>query len=142
MENSEFKKYQNQKSGYRVPDTYFDEKRKSLLNLAVEKPASGIKLIHWNFAWVASGIAAALLIGFFIWQPADEAKFVAEFDLEYEELADYVYTSYNYELSEQLLLLELTEEDLGMMDTAVFSADELELLIDENFDQTLNYEYL
>ncbi len=142
MEDSEFDKYRNKVSGYEVPEGYFESKRKSLRQIAEEVPKQKSKVIRLPFGWIASGVAAALLIGLFIWGPDTSAPTSVDFDFEQEELADYVYENYNYELNEQLLLLELSEEDLLFNDSTGISDDYLEILIDENFDQTLNYEYL
>lgn len=141
MEQADFDKYRTKKSGYDLPEGYFEAKRKELLNIAVDEPTGKSRVIPL-FGWVASGIAAALLIGLFIWGPSTQVDAEPNFDFEYEELAEYVYSSYNYELNEQLLLLEMDEDDLGITDSSDFLWDDLEMLIDESFDQTLNYEYL
>ncbi len=141
MEQADFDKYRTKKSGYDLPEGYFETKREELLNIAKDESASKSRVIPL-FGWVASGIAAALLVGLFIWGPSMQVDAEPNFDFEYEELAEYVYSSYNYELNEQLLLLEMDEDDLGITDSSDFPWDDLEMLIDESFDQTLNYEYL
>lgn len=139
---SEFEDYKSHDSPYRVPEGYFDARRKELLKIPEKDQDQGVKVFKLSFGWIASGIAAALLVGLFIFGPNQPESEAINLVFTNEEISSYVLSTYNYELSEELLLLELEEEDLSGLETDMISDEDLEIIIDENYDQTLHYEYL
>ena len=141
MYMSEFKEYQGKDSGFQVPDGYFENKRLKLLAIADEKPSGG-KLIRLNFRLVFSGIAAVFIAGLFLFGPRPEAQGSSDLSFEKDELTEFVVSSYNYELNEELILLELSTQDIAELDTLYLSEDDLNSILEEDFDQILNYEYL
>ena len=139
---TDFEEYRNKDSGYKVPEDYFEAKRKQLLDIAGEDGARETRVFRLSFGWIASGIAAALLLGLFIFGPREQSPDPLNLDFSDEVLAEYVLSSYNYELGEELLLMEFEEDDLAGLEINGLTDEDLEFIIDENYDQTLHYEYL
>lgn len=138
---SEFEEYRNSKSGYEVPEGYFENKRHKLMAIADEKPRGG-KLFRLNYGLMLSGIAAILILGIFIFRPQPDPAVPLNTSFEQEELAEFIVSSYNYELNEELIMLEMSAQDISELDTVYLSDEELNSILDEDFDQILNYEYL
>lgn len=139
---AEFEKYRNQDSAYKVPEGYFHKRRQELLKIPKNDQGTGGKVFRLSIGWIASGIAAALLLGLFIFGPREGETVISSNDFSREEISEFVLTSYNYELTEEILILELDEEDVSSLETELLTEEELEMIIDENYDQTLHYEYL
>jgi hypothetical protein len=139
---SEFENHKSRENPYRVPEGYFDARRRELLKIPEENRDKEVKVFRLSFGWIASGIAAALLVGLFLFGP--DQPDTEEINLAFtdEEISNYVLSTYNYELNEELLLIELEAEDLSGIETEMISDEDLEIIIDENYDQTLHYEYL
>ena len=138
---TDFKKHKNLKSAYKVPEDYFESKRKVLLEIPNDDQGDRVKVFRLGGGWIASGIAAALMIGLFFLTPKPyEAETSYEFDQE--EIEEYLLSSYDYELNEDYLMMEVDWGNLGITDTTGLSYEELEYLIEEDFDQSLHYEYL
>lgn len=139
---AEFGKYRNPDSAYKVPDSYFQEKRRDLLDIPAKHADKGGKVFRLSAGWIASGIAAAMLLGLFIFGPNEDVTNITSDDFSREEISEFVLTSYNYELTEEILILELDEEDVYSLEAELLTDEELEIIIDENYDQILHYEYL
>jgi len=139
---SEFEKYRNQKSAYKVPEAYFRDQRQELLQIAENHPDIGVKGFRMSAGWIAIGTAAALLLGLFVLGSRQTEILITTDDFTREEISEFVQTGYHYELTEEILLLELDKDDLSSLKTELFTPEELEMTIDNNYDQTLHYEYL
>ena len=139
---TDFDEYRKEQSGYRLPEGYFEDKRRQLLEISQDEPINRRRVFRLTAGWIASGIAAAVLIAFFVFGPDKHYPPDQQVELDTGEISEYLLSSYNYELGEELLMMELHDEDLETFDQEPISQEELQLLIDENFDETLHYEYL
>lgn len=126
---------------YRVPSDYFDKKKADLLAIAGEgetKQPAKMRRLYWSL----SGVAAALLIGFFLWTAGGSSVSAPDADFSDEALRNYMFSSYQYELNEELLLEEITSEELDEEFGPGLKKEVIEDYLNENYDQSLHYEYL
>ncbi len=146
MEDEFLKQFNKRKNPQKVPEGYFDQKKLDLLAIADEeqKPEpKGFKL-KATLSWVV-GIAAAIIIGVILYPTAPKSDVIpiTEVALTNASIEEYLLEEYPASAMEEALIVnELTEEDLEAISFNAFEENELEEFIDNNFDQTLDYEYL
>ncbi len=134
--------FHKHKNPYRVPDDYFAGKKAELIGIATDKDKRPTRIItlKQGILWL-SGVAAAVLIAVLLFpaqtndtppQPITDAM-VEEYLLE-----EYPQTS----LNDEMIMGEISDEALEDISFVELDDEALEDFIDENFDQTLHYEFL
>ncbi len=130
--------YSNRKqdSAYRLPEDYWPRRHESLKAIAADPARNRRSSPPWW--WLASGTAAALLIGFFAFQynlSAADLSRVSESTLE-----NYLLSEFNYPANEELI--ESESQDLDLSNEQEIDNDKLDQYLNDNFDESLHYEYL
>lgn len=146
MEDEFLKDFDKQKKPHTVPEGYFAKKKLELLAITDEEqnPANKVFKLKATLSWVA-GIAAAIIIGVFLYPstPISNAVPVSETALTNASIENYLLEEYpSNAVEEAIIINELTKADLDAISFNTFEENELEEFIDNNFDQTLEYEYL
>lgn len=125
--------YSQQDTPYKVPDGYFAQKQKDLLAIADEKTARATSVRQ--LSWISGAVAAAMIIAVFVF-PENSS---VELSTEYME--DYIISEYNYGFTEEVLFYELSGQEIATEDGWQLTDQAMEEFLDNNFDQTLHYEY-
>ncbi len=146
MEDDFLKQFDKRKNPHKVPEGYFGRKKVELLAIADDEQKAEPRLfkLQTTLGWVA-GIAAALLLGVFLYPspPTNTTTPTIETRLTNASIEDYLIEEYpSSPVEEALIINELTAADLEAISFNTFEESELEEFIDNNFDQTLDYEYL
>lgn len=126
---------------YRVPDGYFQQKQKELLAIADTAPGKGhtkLRALYWSLA----GVAAAFLIAVFLWPGRPTPSPTPDFSFSEQEVSEYLISAYPTLLNEDILLEEVTAEELDEEFGESLEDENIEEYLDENYDQSLHYEYL
>jgi hypothetical protein len=145
MEDDFLKNFDKAKNPQKVPAGYFDKKKLDLLTIA-DKPTEEAPKNYTlkTTLSVLSGIAAAILIGFFVFKTGDTPiKNKAELPLTTASIESYLIQEYPASIvEEEIIIGELNSTDIEAMNFSAYETDELEFFLDNNFDQMLDYEYL
>lgn len=145
MEDDFLKDFDKRSNPQKVPEGYFGRKKVELLAIADEEEKTEPKVLKLAkpLSWVA-GIAAAIVIGVFLY-PSEPNTIAppAEVAITNTSIEEYLLEEYPASAVEEALIIdELTEADLEALSFNSLEEYELEEFIDNNFDQTLEYEYL
>lgn len=143
MKQDLFDKNKPHKNPYQVPEGYFDKKKKQLLAIAEEPTEDSLRSTSYRtLSWITA-IAAAIMLGIFFFPINDNqtplpAPEVSDASIEAYLMQEYPASAIN----EEMVINELCTQDLEDLNFSNFREDELEEFIDNNFDQTLHYEFL
>ncbi len=146
MEKDYLKDFDKTRNPQKVPEGYFDKKKSSLLAIADEQTDGTPKVFNLKatLGWVA-GIAAAVLLGIYLYpsSPTNTGNTISEPALTNASIEEYLLEEYPAGVTEENIIInELTEGDLDELGFSALEQNELEDFLDNNFDQTLDYEYL
>ena len=131
---SEFKHpYSKKESPYKVPENYFADKQSDLLDIAEDKTSKSRNTIRTWF--ITAAAAAVLAIAFFLW-PRDGSV-----EPSADTIEEYLISEYTYMNTEEVLLTDLDKNINAQEDGWEIKASEAEDYLENNFDQTLYYEY-
>lgn len=125
--------YSKKDSPYSVPEGYFAQKQNDLFAIADKKSkkTTSVRLL----SWVSGAVAAAVVIALFIFPEKENTQLSSAY------VESYIINEYNYGFTEEALLYELNGEELDVEAGWEFSDQAMEEFLDNNFDQTLHYEY-
>ena len=146
MEDKFLKQFDKHKNPHKVPEVYFGKKKVELLTIANEGEKTQPKVFKLQTAlsW-AAGIAAAIVIGVFLYPTSQTGSIVPNTEpaLTNASIEEYLLEEYPASAVEEALIInELTDADLDAISFNTLEENKLEEFIDNNFDQTLEYEYL
>lgn len=142
MKEDFLKEFNKDSNPYSVPEGYFEKKKMDLEAITEDvKPKVPVITLKNVVSW-GTGIAAALALVVILY-PSSPVN-PTETTISEADIQSYLLEEYSAGPTEEGIILgELTAEDLEDISfNTLDDDDDLEEFIEQNFDQTLHYEYL
>lgn len=119
-------------SPYRIPEGYFEKRIPQFIDIANVEPAKTTSVRQ--LVWISTATAAALILAIWIW-PSQELSQLPEEDIE-----EYLFSEYQYGYTEISLEQELEQTEI-QLESPALNEQEVEEFLEQNYDETLYYEY-